>query len=193
MELTKVLLVEDDDSFALLVDRMLGNGYEVIRQKTLEAGLQAVAQNGVDVVLLDLTLPDSEAELTLRRFFETRLEVAVLILSNHSDPGLMMKALAVGAQGYLVKGKINAPWIRSAVFQAVLGRQYQRRHRDQLVRIFQELYQVWEEESVRLYQMAKAVTEPDEAELIYASAEVISDRLARLAKLIAPEIARNNR
>lgn len=189
---TNVLLIEDEDSFAFLVEQMLGLGYLVRREKTLLGGLKVVAENGIEVVLLDLTLPDSvDAAGTLRQFFELHSEVAVLILSNHSNPDLMMQALEVGAQGYLVKRQINADWLRAAVFQAVLIRQYQSRHRERLTVIFQELYQVWEEESVRLYQLAEGLggrAAGERGDAVYAAAEAISDRLARLAQFIAPEI-----
>ncbi len=189
MEITRVLLIEDDVPFAFLVERMLGEGYEVRQVATLGEGLEVITGNGVDVVLLDLMLPDSaEAGETLRRFFEAHIEVAALILSNHSDPDLMMSALAVGAQGYLVKGKINPDWLRSAVFQAVLMRQYQRRHKEKLKQIFQDLYQVWEEESVRLYQMAETFEDSAAGERVSEMAETISSRLAQLAGVIAPDI-----
>jgi DNA-binding NarL/FixJ family response regulator len=188
MEKTKVLLIEDDESFGLLVARMLGPDYEVRQEVTLTRGLQVIGEQEVDVVLLDLMLPDSEdASGTLRKFFEKYIRVAVLILSNYSDPDLMIKSIEVGAQGYLIKGRINSDWLRSAVFQAVLIRQTERRHREQLGEIFQELYSIWEEESVGLYRVARTL-ETDRAEFVYNSAEKISDRLAKLAKLIRPEL-----
>lgn len=189
MEKTRVLLIEDDEAFGVLVTQMLGEGYEVRREATLGEGLTVAGRRAADVVLLDLTLPDSvDAGETLRRFFETHTEVAALILSNHSDPDLMMKAMAVGAQGYLVKKWINSDWLRAAVFQAVLMRQYQRRHKAQLAKIFEELYQAWEEESVRLYKMAESLQKAEGIDTVYVTAEVISDRLARLAQLVAVEI-----
>ena len=189
MEITHVLLIEDDVSFAYLVEQMLGSDYLVERVATLGEGLRVIEGDGIDVVLLDLTLPDTvDARETLRQFFEIHTEVAVLILSNHSDPDLMLNALAVGAQGYLIKGQINLDWLRSAVFQAVLARQYQRQYKAKLAQIFDDLYQVWEEESLRLYQMAETFEDVEEGEKIRQMAETISSRLARLAGVIATDI-----
>lgn len=189
MEITHVLLIEDDVSFAYLVEQMLGSNYLVERVATLGEGLGVIEGGGIDVVLLDLTLPDTvDARETLRQFFEIHTEVAVLILSNHSDPDLMLNALAVGAQGYLIKGQINLDWLRSAVFQAVLARQYQRQHKAKLAQIFEDLYQVWEEESIRLYQMAETFEDVEEGGKIHQMAETISSRLARLAGVIATDI-----
>jgi signal transduction histidine kinase len=110
----RVLLVEDNPADALLVQSLLrqAGGIEVHTAPTLSAGLEDLVTFAVDVVLLDLNLPDTRGLATLSRLLDARDDVAVVVLSGHDDENLAYRALQAGAQDYLVKGTQDPTLLR---------------------------------------------------------------------------------
>lgn len=187
---TDVLLIEDDAAFGQLVAAQLGPGYLTVRKPTLAAGLAALDEDDLayDIVLLDLTLPDSEAPQTMHHFFERHGDLACLIVSNHSDENLILTAIQHGAQGYLVKQHLNPDWLKAAIFQAIYLKRAERHYRTQLRSISGELYETWESETGRLYRLANGISDKEIVAQIYEAADNVSTSLARLVQFIAPEI-----
>jgi C4-dicarboxylate-specific signal transduction histidine kinase len=125
----RVLLIEDDRTDALLVRRsLLGPpGFELMRPRTLrqeaeraiarcevggfdlhvartlQQGLDRLAKGDVDVVLLDLHLPDSQGVETVVRLRQGDPDVPVVVLTGAQQDELACAALEAGAQDYLVK------------------------------------------------------------------------------------------
>ncbi len=73
----------------------------------LEAGLRRLAQGAVDLVFLDLTLPDSTGIDSLLRIRLAAPGVPVVILTGTDDDTLALQALKSGAQDYLIKGQLD--------------------------------------------------------------------------------------
>ncbi|WP_077037808.1 response regulator [Pelomonas sp. KK5] len=98
-----VLLVEDDRELrATLADSLRVEGYEVHAAASLADGLALLAHARVDLVLLDLGLPDGEGEAlltALRREQSTPL----LVISAREQDGQKVRLLDAGADDYLVK------------------------------------------------------------------------------------------
>lgn len=107
----RVLLIEDNQADAVVVRETLRdaapNGFQVETVDRLEPGLALLDQQHFDLVLLDLTLPDSHGIETFDRV-RSRAEVAIVVLSGNSNDRLALEALEHGAQDYLVKGTIPA-------------------------------------------------------------------------------------
>lgn len=114
-----VLLVEDDDGDALLVEEMLADlpaeadQVTMLRVPTLAAALAHVA--GVDCVLLDLQLPDATGLTALRRLRQHRPEVAVVVLTGQNDTATGVAAVAAGAQDYLGKDQVDGHLLMRAM------------------------------------------------------------------------------
>jgi signal transduction histidine kinase len=110
-ELIRVLLVEDDEDDAFLLQRALNKAapgqFNMERVGTLEAARRALVTNSFHVVLSDLSLPDSRGFDTFERIHEADPEVAVVVLTGNDDERLVVRALNEGAQDYLVKGKAD--------------------------------------------------------------------------------------
>src|ERR1051326_3072490 len=105
----KVLLIEDNPADARLIEVMLaearGLDFELRWADSLTAGVQQMAQEPADVVLLDLGLPESTGIETLERLFVHGSTVPTLVvLSGLTDEAIAVQALKSGAQDYLVKG-----------------------------------------------------------------------------------------
>lgn len=110
----KVLLIEDNPGDAELIRTMLkeakGMSFEVEWRDTLSEGLKRLSSGGIDVVLLDLVLPDSAGQDTLQRLHATSLptQIVVVVFSGQADEELAVQALQQGAQDYLIKGQVDS-------------------------------------------------------------------------------------
>lgn len=119
----RTLLIEDDAEDALLLARLLareeGPHLNHEREATLAAGLARLAKGGVDVVLLDLMLPDSRGLETASTVLARFPNVALLVLTGMSDESLGLKAVRMGAQDYVVKGSVDARALKRAIAYAL--------------------------------------------------------------------------
>ncbi len=116
-----LLLVEDDDGDALLVEEHLADaGLDVLlsRARTLD---EAVARLDVDCVLLDLGLPDAVGLGALERLLAAGAP-AVVVLTGRTDTDTGLRAVSAGAQDYLVKGEVDGELLGRSVRYAVQRR-----------------------------------------------------------------------
>jgi len=115
---SRVLLVEDDDGDALLVEELFadaGMDVEIVHVRSVDAALHAL---DVDCVLLDLGLPDAVGLDALDRLLAGGAP-AVVVLTGLAGTDLGLQALAAGAQDYLVKGEADAEMLGRSVRYAV--------------------------------------------------------------------------
>lgn len=107
----KVLLVEDNPGDGRLIQEFLGEArdvaFDLVRADRLSAALTRLQRGGIDLVLLDLLLPDSEGLETFRQVQAHAPGVPIVILSGVQDDTLAMQAVREGAQDYLVKGIVK--------------------------------------------------------------------------------------
>jgi serine phosphatase RsbU (regulator of sigma subunit) len=116
----RVLLLEDDDGDALLVEELLLDAEEslsLIRATSIAEALPLMHQ--VDCALVDLGLPDALGLTALQRLEETAPGVALVVLTGNTDRERGLAALALGAQDYLVKGEVDGRTIARSVRYAV--------------------------------------------------------------------------
>src|SRR3972149_700532 len=106
-----VLLIEESADDAALILEMLaeanGPGFRVERVDCLWDGLERLAQNGIDFVLLDLSLPDS---VGLPTFLAARTQahgVPIVVLTGLNDETMAATTIHAGAQEYLIKGEVS--------------------------------------------------------------------------------------
>jgi two-component system, cell cycle response regulator len=124
-ERTRVLLVEDNPGDARLVREALNDGApdEFIVQvaDSLQQALEILgrAAEAVDVVLLDLSLPDSQGLETYRAIHGRDPEVPVLVLSGLNDESVALKAVNEGAQDFLRKSKVDSELLPRAIRYAI--------------------------------------------------------------------------
>ncbi len=117
------LLIEDNPDDAWLIRRMLAQGgwnrSDLICAKRLSAGLDRLDEAGVDVVLLDLSLPDSQGLETLTRVQNRAPQVPIVVLTGLDDEQLAVQAVRAGAQDYLVKDRVNDELLKKGIRYAV--------------------------------------------------------------------------
>jgi PAS domain S-box-containing protein len=107
-----VLFIEDNPGDARLVREMLAEAHwgrvKLECADRLSAGLERLAEGGLDCVLLDLTLPDSTGLDTFERVHAHTPELPIVIISELGDEALAIKAVKAGAQDYLVKDHLGS-------------------------------------------------------------------------------------
>ena len=108
----KILLIEDNLSYAKLVEKMLGDSegetYHCHTVDTISKGLEALDTKEFDLVLLDLKLPDSEGLNTFNTLHDYSSDIPVVVLTAMSDERVALGAVKSGAQDYLIKGEVEA-------------------------------------------------------------------------------------
>src|SRR5687768_14597462 len=106
-----VLLVEDEPNDVLLLRKMLQKArsanFHVDHVPTLKESIQTLKGSGHDVVLLDLLLSDSEGLDTFTALRKEILDVPIIVLSGRDDEDMAVKAVQLGAEDYLVKGRVD--------------------------------------------------------------------------------------
>ncbi len=110
-ESIRVLLIEDDSADAELFQEMLSAAqnppFEVERADRLQAGLDRLTQGGIDVVLLDLSLPDAQGLQAASRLQIQAPTIPMVVLTGLNDDVVALEAVRQGAQDYLVKGRVD--------------------------------------------------------------------------------------
>jgi serine phosphatase RsbU (regulator of sigma subunit) len=117
----QVMLVEDSEADAFLVRELLdetGVPFEVQWARSLGEAQELYAA-AIEVVLLDLGLPDAVGLDALQRVRLAMPGVAVLVLTGLADEDRGVAAVAAGAQDYLVKGQVDGPTLARAIRYAV--------------------------------------------------------------------------
>ena len=119
----RVLLIEDNPGDVRLIQEMLAEvrdaQFDLACVRRLSAGLERLAAGGIDVVLLDLGLPDSLGFSTFTRVHVQAPKVPILLLTGLEDEALGVKAIREGAQDYLVKGQVSGSLLTRAIRYAI--------------------------------------------------------------------------
>jgi len=137
---TRILLVEDSRSDARLLEATLQDAgvhrFKLTHVERLDEALAALGDGGVDVVLLDLHLPDSQGLDTLAELKREQPGVPVVVLTGLDDEQLAVRAVQAGAQDYLPKGVVDgallARLIRHAVERHQIGVELERARAEQI-------------------------------------------------------------
>ncbi len=108
----KVLLIEDNPGDARFIKEMLAEARGVIFDlectNRLSPGLKRIGTGGIDVILSDLSLPDSYGLDTFADLHAKAPSLPIVVLSSLDDEELAVKAVQEGAQDYLVKGHVDS-------------------------------------------------------------------------------------
>ncbi len=108
----RILYVEDSPGdVRIMQEKMkeINAQYNLFVAESLAAGLKILAGNEIDIILLDLFLPDSKGLVTLEKMLEQgyKTPVPIVVISNLDDETVAGKAVEAGAQDYVVKGQYD--------------------------------------------------------------------------------------
>ncbi|HEV7535387.1 MAG TPA: response regulator [Acidimicrobiia bacterium] len=118
-----VLLIDDSRTDAELMESMLERSsaarFEVTVVGTLADGLACLARGSPDVILLDLTLPDSERLDTYRAVRNRSPDVPVVVVTGLEESGLGQAAVQQGAQDFMTKGTATGERLAEKLLYAI--------------------------------------------------------------------------
>ena len=122
-----VLLIEDSPQYAQLVQHWLANaaggvGFVLNWTDCLADGMSRLERGGVDVILLDLGLPDCSGMDTFTQTRNRAPKTPIVILSSADSESLALQMIQAGAEDYLVKSTCQADVLARAVRRAVVRR-----------------------------------------------------------------------
>ena len=119
----KILLIEDDADDVFLLGKSLQKvnavHFHLESAATLADGIARLDEGGIDVVLLDLKLPDSTGMDSFRGVRAHSHDIPILILTGLDDETLAVNAVHAGAEDYLVKGRVDGQVISRAIIYAM--------------------------------------------------------------------------
>src|SRR5262245_3450959 len=119
----KVELVEDNRGDARLVEEMLRDPpvmpFELHWSERLDQALRRLETHAVEILLLDLGLPDNQGLDALQRIRARVPHLPILVLTGTDDEALALEAVRRGAQDYLVKGQIQSALLKRTIRYAL--------------------------------------------------------------------------
>lgn len=125
----RLLLVEDSRTDAELFEGLLAHRddvrFNITLARTLADGLAWLARHRADVVLLDLTLPDSEGLQSYRAIRNRSPGLPVVVMTGLAETGLAQAAMQQGAQDFLIKGPLTSDRLAQTLLFAI-----ERAHRE---------------------------------------------------------------
>jgi len=122
-EPTRILLIEDNPGDVRLIQEMLkeaaGATFEVVCVERLSTGLEHLSEGGIDILLLDLGLPDSQGVDTFAKVHGEAPQVPIIVLTGLDDDVVAVTAVGAGAQDYLVKGQVDGSLLVRSIRYAI--------------------------------------------------------------------------
>ena len=123
----KILLIEDNLAEARLLQEVLKGStfkhFSWVHVKRLREALKQLNQEYFDVILLDLSLPDSQGLESLTPLINQAPSLPIVVLTNTNDDELAIEAVRQGAQDYLVKRQLSKELLVRSLSYAIERKQ----------------------------------------------------------------------
>lgn len=118
-----VLLIEDNPADIRWIEETLAEAddasFELAWANHLSAGLERLAQGDIDIILLDLGLPDSQGLEAIPKIHQQASNIPVVVFTNTDEKHFSSKAMQLGVQDYLVKGNIDSHILTRTIHYAI--------------------------------------------------------------------------
>ena len=118
-----VLLIEKDSADARFTATTLANAkrasFKVEMCERMDSALERISKGGIDILLLDLNLPDSQGFETFRHARSAAVGMPIVVMSGLDDENMAMQAVEMGAQDYLIKGRLSGDSLARTVVFAI--------------------------------------------------------------------------
>ncbi|MFX1489669.1 MAG: winged helix-turn-helix transcriptional regulator [Promethearchaeota archaeon] len=119
----QILLIEDNLADVRLIEELLKKSadfkYKLESYSRLSQSLNRLNRKNYDIILLDLTLPDSPRESTLERVLDNTTTIPIIILTGLDDTEYALESIQKGAQDYLVKGDLNSISLTRSILYSI--------------------------------------------------------------------------
>jgi diguanylate cyclase (GGDEF)-like protein len=119
----RILVIEDNhDDYQILRRYINKSGLEakgIQRVESISSACKAIEETRFDIILLDMSLPDSSGENTFLKIHDKAKDIPVIILTGLSDEKLINSTLQKGAQDFISKDEMNPDFIKHAIKRAI--------------------------------------------------------------------------
>lgn len=118
----KILLVEDNEDYRKIAMYMLEKmdmPVFIEHVYDLATGFTKIDQGGIDIILLDLNLPDSKGLETVDRMLKKAPKIPIVVMTADNDKNEAVAAVKAGAQDFLVKGDYDSRLLNQAIRYAL--------------------------------------------------------------------------
>jgi C4-dicarboxylate-specific signal transduction histidine kinase len=176
----KVLLIEDSRFATRHTQKMLAEAksdqfdVELECVSRLSEGLEYLDQDRIDIVLLDLMLPDSVGWDTFLTVHTQEPKIPVVVMSGLEDEALAIEAVKKGAQDYLVKGHVDSNLLKRSILYAI----ERTRTEEELRKYREHLEELVEERTTKLkktnVKLRKAYTQLEKQSMFLVQTEKMS-------------------
>jgi len=123
LEKIRLLLIENSEREAITIAEFLESSaafnYEIVNLVSLEETYQYLSENTVDIILVNLALPDSFGIHTFNALFKKYPKIPFLIITGIDDHEVGINAVKLGAQDYLLKHEINGITLNRSISYAI--------------------------------------------------------------------------
>jgi DNA-binding NarL/FixJ family response regulator len=188
------LLIADDHEVVRSGLKRLVEGSEisvVAEAATGESALRMAKKHKIDVALIDVRMPDGDGLRVLTRLKDEQPDLPVLMFSTYDNPTYIARSVALGANGYLLKG-ISREDLIAAIYQAATGESIWRR--EELRRVTGALatprmpgdveVPLTQRESEVLHQLANGLTNKEIAQVLDISYETVKEHVQHILRKI---------
>lgn len=130
--LLRILLIEDNPGDARLIKEYLSDVKNVKLTlhfaENLRSGIDILENEFIDVLLLDLKLPDSQGLESIEKIFSIIPNIPIIVLTGLNDETTAINAVKMGAQDYLVKDKVEADLLIRSIRYAIERKRAEEEH-----------------------------------------------------------------
>src|SRR5262245_28021607 len=162
MAKASILIIDDDETIRYFLPRDLeAEGFQVLTAENGQSGLKALERESVDLVLLDIRLPDRSGIEGLERIREQWPDQLVVMLTGEPDHESAVRAMRLGARDYLTKGKPIREELLLVLERELssqrLGREVQHHRRERSQKFSREFVQGESPSMRRVYSVVEQV------------------------------------
>lgn len=193
MDKIRILIADDHEVVRCGLKTLLADTeVEIVAEvSTGEAAVRYALQNDVDVVLMDIRMPEGDGLTALGRIKLDKPDMPVLMLSTFDNPTYIARSVALGASGYLLKGCTREELLK-AIRSAATGESAWTR--DELRRVTGALatprlaadveVPLTQRESEVLRQLAYGLTNKEIAQALHISYETVKEHVQHILRKI---------
>jgi PAS domain S-box-containing protein len=119
----RILLIEDNPGDARLLQELLaeaeGEAFQLSQVDRLSTGLKRLAEEEINIILLDLSLPDSQGPETFAWLHARVPDIPIIVLTGLENETLGLALVQSGAQDYLIKGQVSGHLLMRSIRFAI--------------------------------------------------------------------------